>query len=239
MRDNLQKVAEEERKRAWSTEGLTQFATILRQEDDIVKLSQNIVSSLVKYVNANQAGLFVWYKNDEEEYLELKAAYAYERQKFLDKRVKKGQGLVGQSWHEGEHIYMTDIPQGFVNIESGLGDSSPSSILIVPLIYNDEILGIIELASFNTFNEFEIEFILKLGESIAATISTAKVNESTSLLLSETNEMTEQLQSQEEELRQQTEELLATQEESERRFIDLEKQFNDLKKENANLKKTS
>lgn len=236
MRTNLVKVAEEERKRSWSTEGLAKFGAILRQEEDIVKLSQSIVSNLVKYVNANQAGIFVVYENDQEQYLELKAAYAYERQKFLDKTVKKGQGLVGQCWHEGEYIYMTDIPGEYINIGSGLGESKPKCILIVPLVYNDEILGIVELASFNEFSDFEIEFILKLGESIAATISTAKVSESTSKLLANTNEMTEQLQSQEEELRQQTEELMATQEESERKFLELEKQYSDLKKENTKLK---
>lgn len=234
MRDNLQKVAEEERKRSWTTEGLAQFASILRQEEDIVKLSQSIVSSLVKYVKANQAGLFVVYgTNPEEQHLELKATYAYDRQKFDDKTIQKGQGLVGQCWHEGEYIYMTDMPSNYINIGSGLGDANPNCLLIVPLVYNDLILGVIEIASFNEFSEFEIEFILKLGESIAATISTAKVNESTSKLLSETSEMTEQLQSQEEELRQQTEELLATQEESERRFQNLEKEYNALKKEKA------
>ncbi len=231
MRDNLQKIAEEERKRAWSTEGLAQFATILRQEEDIIKLSQSIVSSLVKYVKANQAGLFVAYGKGEEECLELKATYAYDREKFDEKTIKKGQGLVGQCWYEGEYIYMTDMPNNYVNIGSGLGDANPNCLLIVPLIYNDLILGVIEIASFNKFTDNEIEFILKLGESIAATISTAKVNESTSNLLSGTNEMTEQLQSQEEELRQQTEELLATQEESERRYQTLQEDFKELKKE--------
>ena len=239
MRSNLQKIAEEERKRSWSTEGLAQFATILRQEEDIIKLSQSIVSSLVKYVEGNQAGLFVAYGKDEEEYLELKATYAYDRAKFDEKIIKKGQGLVGQCWHEGEYIYMTDMPNDYINIGSGLGDARPNSLLIVPLIYNDLILGIIEIASFNKFSENEIEFILKLGESIAATLSTAKVNESTSNLLSETNEMTEQLQSQEEELRQQTEELLATQEESERRYQVLQKDFKELKKEKEALEKAS
>jgi transcriptional regulator with GAF, ATPase, and Fis domain/HAMP domain-containing protein len=239
MRDNLQKISEEERKRSWSTEGLAQFATILRQEEDIVKLSQSIVSSLVKYVRGNQAGLFVAYGEGEEEYLELKATYAYDREKFEEKSIKKGQGLVGQCWHEGEYIYMTDMPNNYINIGSGLGDANPNCLLIVPLVYNDLILGVIEIASFNEFTENEIEFILKLGESIAATISAAKVNESTSNLLSETNEMTEQLQSQEEELRQQTEELLATQEENERRYQVLEKDFKLLKKEKTALEKTN
>lgn len=236
MRNNLRKVAEEEKKRSWATEGLAKFGDILRQEEDITHLSQSIISNLVKYMNANQGGLFIVYGEGEFQQLDLKASYAYDRQKFLEKSIKKGQGLVGQCWHEGQYIYMTDIPNNYISIGSGLGDSNPTSVLIVPLIYNDEILGIVELASFNTFSDFEIEFILKVGESIAATISTAKVSESTTKLLANTSEMTEQLQSQEEELRQQTEELMATQEESQRQMIEIMKENDKLKKENAELK---
>lgn len=240
MRDNLRKVSEEEKKRSWASEGLAKFANILRQEENLTKLSQSIVSNLVEYVGANQAAMFVLYDDQgDKPFLELKATYAYDRQKFQTKKVYKGQGLVGQCWHEGESILMTALPENYVTIGSGLGDAKPGSILIVPLIYNDELLGIIELASFKQFSENEVEFIEKLGESIAATISTAKVGESTARLLSETNEMTEQLQSQEEELRQQTEELMATQEESERKFMDLEKAYKDLQKEHRQLKENN
>lgn len=238
MRENLKRVSEEEKKRSWASEGLAKFGNILRQEENLTKLSQSIVSNLVDYVGANQAAMFVVYDDQgKNPYLELKATYAYDRQKFDTKQIAKGQGLVGQCWHEGEYIFMTDLPEDFINIGSGLGDAKPNCALIVPLIYNDEILGVLELASFKVFTENEIDFIQKLGESIAATISTAKVGESTAKLLAETNDMTEQLQSQEEELRQQTEELMATQEESDRKFLELERAFKDLKKENEQLKK--
>ncbi len=236
MRDNLVKFSDEEKKRNWASEGLAKFATILRQEDNLTELTKTVVSNLVKYVNANQAGFFVTEQNNGNETMELKATYAYNRHKFLDKKIVKNQGLIGQCWFERKYIYITEVPDGYINITSGLGEATPRSILIVPLIYNDQILGIIEIASFNKFSAFEIDFILKLSENIAATISTAKVNESTSKLLNETNEMAEQLRAQEEELRQQTEELMATQEESDHKMEILEQNYQRLLKENEELR---
>jgi PAS domain S-box-containing protein len=101
-------------------------------------------------------------------------------------------------------------------IASGLGESNPTSILIVPLKVNEQIFGIVELASFDEFPEYQRDFVAKIGESIASTISMVKVNEKTTRLLQESQIMTEQMQAQEEEMRQNMEELQATQEEMER-----------------------
>ncbi len=220
MRNNLAKVAEEDRRRNWATEGLAQFGEVLRKNsDDIERLSDIIVSSLVKYVNANQGGLYIERhdeEQDEESYLELSACYAWDKKKYLEQKVYLGDGLTGQAWQEQATIYLTEVPDDYVTITSGLGKANPDSVLIVPLKVNEEVFGVVEIASFNKFEPYEIEFVEKIAESIASTIATVKNAEQTQKLLEDSKMLTEQMRTQEEEMRQNMEELQATQEEMER-----------------------
>lgn len=123
---------------------------------------------------------------------------------------------------------MTDVPDNYINITSGLGTANPSAILIVPMIYNDEIYGVIEIASFKEYEEFELGLVKKVAESIASAISTVRNNEHTRHLLTESQKLTEQMKSQEEALRQNAEELQSTQENINKQLeiIDFEKQKN-------------
>lgn len=218
MRDNLARVAEEDKRRNWATEGIAKFGEILRKNNDnLNKLADEIISNLVKYLNANQGGLFIIDdKESDDPYMSLLACYAWDKKKHINEKVHIGEGLAGQVWQEMDSIYLTDVPDNYVKITSGLGDSNPRSILIVPLKVNDEIYGVVEIASFNAFTENEIEFVEKIAESIASTISSVKINAKTQRLLEESQEMTEQMRSQEEEMRQNMEELQATQEEMQR-----------------------
>lgn len=219
MRNNLKKVAEDDKKRNWATEGLARFGEILRTNNsDIGKLSDEIVGNLVKYLRANQGALYIIddVDRDEEVTMSMKACYAWDKKKFINQKIHRGEGLAGQTWQEGEMVYITDIPANYIRITSGLGDANPTAILIVPLKVNDQIFGVVEIASFNEFKDFEMEFVQKIAESIASTISSVKINARTQKLLEESQEMTEQMRAQEEEMRQNMEELQATQEEMQR-----------------------
>jgi methyl-accepting chemotaxis protein len=218
MRDQMQKSALADKERNWVTEGLAKFADILRNNNDnIEELSYHIISQLVKYLEANQGALFVLTEpdinDDEDPKIVLEAAYAYERRKRFNKEISIGEGLVGQSVQEGDTIYLTEVPEGYVEIKSGLGDTLPRCILIVPLKINEEIKGVVEIASIKQIPKYRIDFVEKLGENIASTIANAKTNERTKVLLEESQSMTEQMQAQEEEMRQNMEEMEATQEE--------------------------
>ena len=230
MRENLVKAQEEEKKRQyednlrkWSNEGLAQFNELLRQgAGDIDKLTADIVRHLVNFLDANQSGLFLLNDNNKEDiYLELVATYAYNKERKKQKKIYLGEGLVGMCAVEKSTIYLNDIPEGYLSITSGLGGSSPKSLLIVPLKLEDEIFGVIEIASFNKFKPHEIEFVERVTESISSTISLAKINTRTARLLEKSQKQAEEMAAQEEEMRQNFEELQATQEESARREAEM------------------
>ena len=218
MRDSLKDAKIEDERRSWVNRGLAKFTEILRlNEDEMDKFYIKVVSEMVKYMGVNQAGLFV--TNDDEEgdlYLELVAAYAYERQKYIEKRVELDEGLVGQCYREKQRISLTELPKDYIHITSGLGIAPPTHVFLVPIKLEENVLGVIEFASFQIIPEYKIEFVEKLAESLASTISNLKTNQRTRVLLEQSQQQSEELRAQEEEMRQNMEEMEATQEEMKR-----------------------
>lgn len=213
MSANLKAAALAEKQRNWGVEGIALIANILRLDhENIEELAYDIISNLVKYLKANQGGIFILNDDENEPALELKGCYAYERRKYIQKKLMVGEGLVGQAFLEKEPIYMTKVPDNYVRITSGLGNANPRSVMIVPLKVEDQVIGVIELASFQEFQPHEREFLEKASENIASAIISSKVKDRTAKLLKESQELTEEMRAQEEEMRQNMEELQATQE---------------------------
>ncbi len=189
--------------RNWVQEGIAEFATILRQNTgDISQLTYRVIADLVEYLNANQGGLFLYNDSDTEDtYLELTASYAYSRQKFLSKKIYPGDGLVGACLYEKRTIHLNEIPDNYIEISSGFGRAKPNSLLITPLMHENNLLGIIEVASLNKFKDYEIEFIEQISESIASTLSVMKINSQTTELLNQTRQQAKELLAKEKEMR--------------------------------------
>jgi len=215
MQTRLKTLSDEERKRQWSNEGLTKFVDILRSSnDDLNLLGDKIIAALVQYTKSNQGALYIL--NDEDsrnKYLELVSLFAFDIKKHEQQKVKLGEGILGQTFLEKETTHVTNMPESYIRITSGLGDASPRSLLLVPLKVDTQVYGIIELASFNDYLPHEIAFVEKLGESIASTLASVRVAQRNMQLIHQFQQQTEEMRAQEEEMRQNMEELQATQEE--------------------------
>ena len=199
----------------WAAEGMAQFAELLRASDSNMKeFSARLLSSLVRYIDVNQGALFVF--NEESKVLEMTACFAYNRRKMVDKEMAVGEGLVGRCYAEAESIYLLEIPTDYIAITSGLGDTPPRSLLLVPMKVDGEVLGVLELASLQEIPDYKLQFVEKIGESIAATIRSVRVNHHTAQLLERTKVQAEEMAAAEEEMRQNLEELQSTQEEMSR-----------------------
>ena len=224
MRNQMQKAKKVDEVRIWANEGLSKFADLIRKsENDLYQLSEELISNIVEYLGAQQGGLFFISKDEgDKQFLELMGCYAYQRKKFLEKRIEVGQGMVGQCFLEGETTYITNIPDEYVNITSGLGNTNPTNLLIVPLKINEEVVGVIEIASIKTLENHKIEFLERLAEIIASSISTVKRNDSNRILLEQSQQQAEEMRAQEEEVRQNMEELQATQEQIHRKNEEVE-----------------
>lgn len=220
----------EDDKISWATSGMAHFAEILRKNNDNVEeFSFQIISNLVKYIGANVGALFLFNDdNSNDLHYDLVASYAYERRKYIEKRVELGEGLIGRCAQERETIFMTDIPSDYIKVSSGLGFDTPTCLLVVPLKVNEMVYGVIELAGLEEFDKHIISFVEKVGESIASTISSVKINLKTVKLLEESRIKSEELAAQEEEMRQNMEELQATQEESARKSAETDSIINAL-----------
>ncbi|HYC85349.1 MAG TPA: GAF domain-containing protein [Chryseosolibacter sp.] len=229
MRESLITAAEREEREKFANLGLARIGEILRQHaENLQMLCDRVVEEIVKYMKANQGSIFVVEnQGTKNEFLNLMAARAWDRKKYLQKTIAPGEGLVGQAAIEKHTIFVTQVPHNYVTITSGLGESNPNCILIVPLKSEENVVGVIELASFKVFRDYEIKYLEKVGESIASMIITTRNNQKNKELLQKSNLLTEQMRAQEEEMRQNLEEMQATQEEMHRKNREIERLLHD------------
>ncbi|NVO08334.1 MAG: GAF domain-containing protein [Bacteroidales bacterium] len=237
MRDNLKKARdeqnqrkEEDDRRSWASNGFAKFSDILRQNnDDFRVLCDSVIKNLVKYIDANQGGVFLLNEEDKhDQFFELISTFAWDRKKYINKRIEKGEGIVGACAMEKETIIITDVPEDYVAITSGVGKANPTCVILIPLKHEEIILGVIEMASFKVVEKHQIDFLEKIAESIASTICAVKINSRTKFLLEQSQQQSEEMSAQEEEMRQNMEELQATQEEAARKSEEMEGLLNSL-----------
>ncbi|MEM1135218.1 MAG: GAF domain-containing protein, partial [Bacteroidota bacterium] len=205
-----------EQQQIWVTEGVRDIAKILRSDDNSQEIYDRILSNIVVYIGANQGALYIIdQKSDkntqETATIKMASCYAYNRKKFIEQTFEPGEGLLGQCYYDKSIMLLTEIPEDYVDITSGLGQATPKCLVIVPLKLNDDIAGFLEIASFNIISEFQLKFLERVSENIASSIINNRTKDKTALLLSRAQEQTEMMRAQEEEMRYHFEELQATQ----------------------------
>ena len=226
MKNSLQQSALKDAHTLWANKGLATVIEILRITDiESSIIHDKVLKFLIDYTNSNQGGLFLF--EPEKEILELKACYAYNRKKFLTKTIEIGEGLISECFVEKKPIFITKPPNNYTAINSGLGEATPNCLLLLPLINNQDVEGVIEVASFDVFEEYQIDFLKKVCENIYSFVSTSRNMEKVRSLLSESQQQTEMMWSQEEEMRQNLEELNATQDQMKTQEAELIKNLSD------------
>lgn len=228
LQDELTEYRSQEKKRIWAADGHSKFSEFLRgNEESLEEFSAVIVGEIVKYIGVNQGALFIRDTQNSEngDYFKLAGTYAYNRKKYLEKRLQLGEGLVGQCMIEKDIILLTEIPEEYIKITSGLGTAPPRNIVVIPLMTEDKVFGALELASFKILEDYKIQFLKDLCENIAATFSIIQVNISTKALLEESQHLAGDLKASEEEMRQNMEELTAIQEEMTRKQLEMDGVF--------------
>ncbi len=186
----------ESRKLNWAQTGLTEISEILRKSNiDFDEYLQSILSYLLKYLKSEQGAIFTLNNKDKEHpYLELSSAYAYDKHKALEYKLEIGESLVGRCFQEQEIIYLTNIPEGYTFVSSGLGEHQPRCLFLMPLIIEKEAFGVIEIASFKLFEDFEIDFLKVVGERIASSISIMEKNFQTQKVLQQFQAKSDELE---------------------------------------------
>ncbi len=222
---NLQK--QEEDQRNWTIQGLANFGALIRNEEhDLLNLGNSLISKLVEYTNCNQGAIFTLSaEEDGNQFLEQLSCYAYDRRRFKEKKVKVGVGLLGQCVLEKDTIYLKEVPSDYVHITSGLGFDTPRNVVILPLLANEHVYGAIELASFEILEDYHINFLEKLSESIALTIASHQNKSRNQRLLEESQTLSAELQEKEAAMQESFEKLASTQDEMHQHQMELDGLF--------------
>lgn len=184
--------------------GQAQLSHLMQSESDPEALCRRIITFLCKYLGA-VTGLI--YLADETGTLRLVASYAHKRRKHLASAYRPGEGLVGQAALEKEEIILTQVPEGYITIESGLGTAAPTTLCIKPVIRNDQVKAVLELGTLTTFSESQSQFLDLVTGSIALAVENTQGRTRLALSLEESEKLSEELRAQQEELRQSNEEL--------------------------------
>lgn len=156
----------------WASQGIAKFGELLRDfENHVGEKSDLFVKELVHYLGFEVGGLFLSASDDDgKEFFKLTGMYAFDRNKQVKKTFKPGEGLVGRCAIEKQSIIMTKIPEDYIKIRSGMGEDLPATLLLIPVLLDDKVLGIIELATFSIVKNYKIRFLEDLGKSIASSI---------------------------------------------------------------------
>jgi CheY-like chemotaxis protein/signal transduction histidine kinase/HAMP domain-containing protein len=206
---NLRETTETNKQQDWLKTNLAKFSRMMQGQKDLESVSRLIMSELTPLVGAHHGAFFLM-EGDGQAALKLIATYAYKSRKSVNNRFHLGEGLVGQAALEKKPILLTQVPDDYIHINSGLGEAPPRNIIVLPILFEGDVRAVIELASFLPFSEIHQVFLDQLAESVGVVLNMITANMRTEELLEQSQKLTQELQSQSQELQTQQEELRRT-----------------------------
>ncbi len=257
MVDNLVTSKEENETKDWFKSGQNKLSSMMRGDQGIIELADNIITFLAEYTGAKTGAFYLVDKTNQV--LNLTGRYAFSSRDGFNNRIGLKEGLTGQAVHSRKTIILSNIPEDNIRISSATIDAVPRNLIIIPVVYESESIGVIELGAFREFSDTEQDFLESVMESIAIGINSANSRAIMTELLEnsqaqavklesqqeelrvsneELGERTQELEASEEELKTQQEELQTTNEELEEKTFALEKQQEEVLQKNLKLKET-
>ena len=238
---NLKKTTLRNQEQDWLKSNLAKFTQMLQGQKDLNTVTQRILSELAQVVNA-QKGLFYIVQQDENlqhQKLKLFAAYAFSDHSKMMKEFEMGQGLVGQCAVDKKRILLTNVPNDYIKITSGMGKANPVNLIVLPVLFEKEIKAVIELASFDTFSETHLDFLSQLTESIGIVLNTIEANSRTEGLLEQSQSLADELRRTNEQLQDKAQLMVKQKEEVEAKNKEVEEARRSLEEKAEQLQLTS
>ncbi len=238
---NLKETTLRNQEQDWLKSNLAKFTQMLQGQKDLNTVTRRILSELAQVVNAQQGMFYILEQDENEENKKLKlfSTYANNEELNYKKEFALGQGLVGQVAVEKERIHLTNVPGDYIKIGSGLGEASPSSVIVLPVLFETEIKAVIELASFDEFSETHLDFLGQLTESLGIVLNTIETNTRTEELLEQSQSLTDELRRTNEELQDKAHLLVKQKEEVEAKNKEVEEARKSLEEKAEQLQLTS
>ncbi|MES2572265.1 MAG: response regulator, partial [Verrucomicrobiota bacterium] len=204
---NLKDTTQRNNEQDWLKTNLAKFTRMLQGQKDLLTVGRLILSELAPVVSAQQGVFYIMDTGSSDPELKLLASYAFRERKGVSNRFKLGEGLVGQAALEKERILLTQVPEDYVRISSGLGESTPKNIVVLPIVFEGQVKAVMELSSFDRFNPTHQTFLDQLTESIGIVLNTIEANMRTEDLLKQSQSLAGELQSRQLELQATNQEL--------------------------------
>jgi len=232
---NLRETTQKNMEQDWLKTNLARFSSMMQGQKDLDTVSRLIMSELTPLVGAHYGAFFLTEGEGDERWLKLANTYAYRERKGIPNRFKLGESLIGQCALEKKTILVTKVPSDYITISSGLGEAAPFNIIALPILFEDEVRAVIELASFQAFSTIHQLFLDQLSESIGVVLNMITANMRTGELLAQSQKLAQELQNQSTELTEQQQALRTTNAALERQALELEDKANLLEEQNAKV----
>jgi signal transduction histidine kinase/HAMP domain-containing protein/ActR/RegA family two-component response regulator len=219
----------------WLQSSLARIAAKMQGHRDLTVVAELIMNDLIPLVGAQHGTFFLAEVNGAETRLRLIAGYGLLADMEAPSEFGLGQSLIGQVAKTRKPIVVTNVPADYVKISSGLGEAAPTNLIVLPVVFEDQVLGVIEAGSFSPFTQVHRDFLEQLTETIGVNVNTITANSRTDALLAESQRLAGELQARTRELQVRQDELQRSNAELEDKAAQLARQNRDIEIKNVEI----